>query len=358
MNEVGGEVGAGHVGFTCAYTPLPLISAAGFVPYRVLPVTDAPDEAGTILHDNICHHVKGVLDRAVAAELPPLSGMVFVSSCDAMRRLADAWRVVRPADRRFVLDLPPTVDDTALGYLESQLVELAESLVQWGGRRAEAKPISSAVARLNELARVLEALEERAREGALGGGYGALQELRARSVTEPIDQSLQGARSMLDEPPLDSPLRGVPLYLAGNVFPDPAAYQLLESCGVRLVGDDVCTGGRQLWAGPELSGDDLFLDLSRMMLSRPACSRTFRTDLPGAWADDVVAAATSRGARGVVVHTVKFCDPYLVRLPGLRTALNATGLPLLVLEGDCTLRSLGQHRTRIEAFVEMLGGVS
>jgi len=58
------------------------------------------------------------------------------------------------------------------------------------------------------------------------------------------------------------------------------------------------------------------------------------------------------------VHVVKFCDPYLMRLPGLRDALEATGLPLLVLEGDCTLRSLGQHRTRIEAFSEMLGGMS
>ncbi len=57
---------------------------------------------------------------------------------------------------------------------------------------------------------------------------------------------------------------------------------------------------------------------------------------------------------------MKFCDPYLIRLPGLRKALSAEegNLPLLVLEGDCTLRSLGQHRTRIEAFVEMLGGLA
>jgi benzoyl-CoA reductase/2-hydroxyglutaryl-CoA dehydratase subunit BcrC/BadD/HgdB len=52
---------------------------------------------------------------------------------------------------------------------------------------------------------------------------------------------------------------------------------------------------------------------------------------------------------------MKFCDPYLARLPAVRAELKQAGLPLLVLEGDCTLRSLGQHRTRIEAFVEMLG---
>jgi benzoyl-CoA reductase/2-hydroxyglutaryl-CoA dehydratase subunit BcrC/BadD/HgdB len=70
----------------------------------------------------------------------------------------------------------------------------------------------------------------------------------------------------------------------------------------------------------------------------------------------VVLGAKASGARGVIAHVVKFCDPYLVRMPAFREALREAGLPILVLEGDCTLRSLGQHRTRIEAFVEMLGG--
>jgi benzoyl-CoA reductase/2-hydroxyglutaryl-CoA dehydratase subunit BcrC/BadD/HgdB len=43
-----------------------------------------------------------------------------------------------------------------------------------------------------------------------------------------------------------------------------------------------------------------------------------------------------------------------VRLPALRDGFRDAEVPLLVLEGDCTLRSLGQQRTRIEAFVEML----
>ena len=64
--------------------------------------------------------------------------------------------------------------------------------------------------------------------------------------------------------------------------------------------------------------------------------------------------ARASGARGVVAHVAKFCDPYLGRLPAIREALREAGLPLLVLEGDCTRRSLGQARTRIEAFCEML----
>lgn len=31
------------IGFTCAYTPLALIDAAGYAPYRILPMGDQPD---------------------------------------------------------------------------------------------------------------------------------------------------------------------------------------------------------------------------------------------------------------------------------------------------------------------------
>ena len=51
---------------------------------------------------------------------------------------------------------------------------------------------------------------------------------------------------------------------------------------------------------------------------------------------------------------MKFCDPYLARIPMIRKALQNEGIPMLVLEGDCTTRSIGQQKTRIEAFIEML----
>ena len=80
----------GRIGFSCAYTPLSVIAAAGFKPHRVLPLSASPDQAGRHLHDNICPHVKRLVDRAMDDDLPPMAGFVVVNSCDAMRRLADA----------------------------------------------------------------------------------------------------------------------------------------------------------------------------------------------------------------------------------------------------------------------------
>ena len=124
------------IGFACAYTPLVLLDAAGFSPYRVLPQGDQPDQAGQYLHDNLCPHVKKILDRALSNNLPQLTGMVFVNSCDAMRRLADAWRKVRPSDKFFLVDFPVILNPTSIRFLHVQLLLLIEALERWKIGRA------------------------------------------------------------------------------------------------------------------------------------------------------------------------------------------------------------------------------
>ena len=139
------------VGFTCAYTPPALIDAAGFVPYRILPMSGAEERAGVLLHDNLCPHVKRVLDRGLAGDVPPLAGAVFMDSCDAMRRLADAWVVARPEERTHLVDLPPTRDEGAVARLATGLGRLAEALEAWGGQAVTEERLGASLARYREL---------------------------------------------------------------------------------------------------------------------------------------------------------------------------------------------------------------
>ena len=55
--------------------------------------------------------------------------------------------------------------------------------------------------------------------------------------------------------------------------------------------------------------------------------------------------------RGVIYHTVKFCDYYGFEYSELRRQLS---VPLLKLESDYTVQSSGQLRTRLEAFAERM----
>jgi benzoyl-CoA reductase/2-hydroxyglutaryl-CoA dehydratase subunit BcrC/BadD/HgdB len=343
------------VAFSCRYAPLPLIHAAGLVPYRVLPVSEAPDEAGAVLHENICPHVKRVVDRLVADDLPELVGVVMVSSCDAMRRLADAWASLRPSEALATMDLPFTTDEGSIAYLSAELSLLKAQLEAWSGAGPiTPERIADSAAMYCSLSDELERIRQAASSARLPGGWSRLQRLRIRSVTEPPEQVLAELEAIEPDPPRQSN-RMVPIYLFGNVLPDPEALDLLASCGAMVMEDDLCTGSRQIAPVRLAPSEDILDHLARAMLYGSPCARTMTTGDPNRLASELTQKAKASGARGVIAHVMKFCDPYLARMPVIRRHLEQAGLPLLVLEGDCTLRSLGQHRTRIEAFVEMLG---
>ena len=343
------------IGYACAYTPLVLIDAAGYTPYRILPMSDSPDQAGQLLHDNLCPHVKRILDRAISRDLPDISGVVLMNSCDAMRRLADAWGRVRPDDNIISLDLPATADDAAVAFFAGELARLTESLSEWSGRQITSSDIETSIGRYNRLPPLFAQLREHSRRGRLAGGSTRLQTLYNEAMMVPFEESTRSLTRALDEPELNDPKSdGVPVFLFGNVLADPEALKLFESCGARIIEDDLCTGSR-LFTPMELDErKDLLLQISRSLLTRSPCARTFDPSQPLKMAEDILTRTRSSGARGVIGQTIKFCDPYLDRLPAVREKLHEAGIPLLLLEGDCSLGSIEQQRTRIEAFIEML----
>jgi benzoyl-CoA reductase/2-hydroxyglutaryl-CoA dehydratase subunit BcrC/BadD/HgdB len=349
--------GTSYVGFTCAYTPLPLIAAAGYTPFRILPMGDAPDRAGQVLHDNLCPHVKRVLDRALDNDLPELAGVVLMNSCDAMRRLADAWPAVRPLDRLIFIDLPFSCDGPAVSYLAAELLRLSDTLGSWSGKPLAQEALVEALNTYNRMASGFEDMRSRLLAGTLPGGAAHVQGLYNRAVTRPLEETLTALNEALTAPATqDSSAGGVPVYVFGNVLPDPEAFELFASCGARVVDEDFCTGSRVFSPMDVNRGEDLLPHMARSLLERPRCARTVHATKAGMLAQEVLSRTTACNARGVIACTAKFCDPYIARMPAVRQVLREAGIPLLQIEGDCTMRSFGQQRTRIEAFAEMLRG--
>jgi benzoyl-CoA reductase subunit C len=58
-------------------------------------------------------------------------------------------------------------------------------------------------------------------------------------------------------------------------------------------------------------------------------------------------------AAGAIVVQQKSCTSHAADIPAIQKALEAEGVPSLVLESDVTV-PVGQLRVRVEAFLEML----
>lgn len=350
-----------RVAFVCSYTPLVMVDAAGASPYRVLPLTNAQDRAGGVLHDNMCPCVKRILDRVLADDLPDdVGGVVVMGSCDAMRRLADAWRHVRPKERIIMLDLPVSPDERSISWFAAELERFRGFLADITGAPVQDRPIAGSIDRWNALVSLMEKLERRTRMGGLSGGAPAMQRIYNESAARPLVESLEALEATMETIGRSADAdqsEGARVFLFGNVMPDPETFALLERCGARVAAEDLCTGSRMFHRIEHQEGQPVLEALARSLLTRPRCARTMMIENPSSLGEHVVGMARACKARGVIGHVVKFCDPYLARMPAVQKACAAAGLPLLLLEGDCTGRAVGQHMTRIEAFVEMMGGM-
>jgi len=342
------------IGFTCAYTPVPLIEAAGFSPFRIFPETKAPDQAGHLLHDNLCPHVKKVLDRALAEDLPDLEGMVFINSCDSMRRLADAWHEARPDDRIILLDLPSGINNLSLDFLSKEYERLAKTLFKWNNETFSTETIKEKIATWNLLAVSVEKIEEKMSRDYFPGIAFGLQQIINTAATDSTDQALAMAQKKL-EPKEPAKAGRSPVFVFGNLLFDPKVYDLFEEWNVHVTASDFCTTSRFITPVDTMIDSNIFRSLADSYLKQTPCARTMDTTKPGSIAQKIVERAKQSNAKGVIGFTLKFCDPYLARIPMIRQALQKESIPFLMLEGDCTMGSMGQQQTRIEAFTEMLG---
>ena len=120
----------------------------------------------------------------------------------------------------------------------------------------------------------------------------------------------------------------LPIFLFGNVLPDPEVMALFEESGCLILEVDTCTGDRQHVEYPCEETEDPFTQLAHAMLNRPQCARTILPEKPGVLAKLVLESAQRSGAKGVVAHVMKFCDPYLARIPDVIAILREKKLPL------------------------------
>ena len=72
-------------------------------------------------------------------------------------------------------------------------------------------------------------------------------------------------------------------------------------------------------------------------------------------AEYIVCQVKENQADGVIFVYQKFCDPHAFDYPYIKKMLDEKGIPSLLIEIENQIPSEGQFKTRVEAFIEMLG---
>jgi benzoyl-CoA reductase/2-hydroxyglutaryl-CoA dehydratase subunit BcrC/BadD/HgdB len=311
------------------------------------------DDAGRV-QSYVCSLVRNALAFLAGGHAAAVDGVLFPHTCDSIQQLATlctdlgGWK--KPA---FTFLHPRGADrPSARRFVEAELRRLAGTLEQFTGRALTGERLAAALALHAEVDAARAALlEARARLPLDDTGLYTL--LRRGEWRWPADHlaELKAALATLAPGPMQ---RGVPVLVTGYVPEPPSLLATLNGAGAFVAADDYAAVGRRVIRTPPAPQADPWRWLVDRYFAAPPCP-TRGTDTAVRVAH-LTGLAERSGARGVLIHVLKFCEPELFDVPAIRQAFAARGLPVLVLEGELEGALSGQAVTRLEAFAELLQG--
>jgi benzoyl-CoA reductase subunit C len=342
----------GKIGYFCSYVPKEILYAFDQTPVRVLPSASKASAAEAYLPRNFCSLVKVTLASFLEAD-SDLDVVVHADSCDGLRRLNDVWRAYVDVEALPLLDLPRNNTSVSCDYFAHSLSRLAHDLEERFEAELTAEGLASAIECYNHQRALLTQLDKRWTEGSIPTSE--YLDLRHASIT---DDPLR-VNALLDDH-LDAPVSDPParpdesrVMLVGSLLTNRQLVEAIESYGARVVAEDSCSLGREQASEVEIcnSVDGMLRNLAAGYLSKPPCPRM--REFPKRM-EYLSALASNRQVDGVVASLYKFCDLFMSEFPVLRKTFQATDVLVLLLEDEGEATLSGQHRTRLEAFLEVL----
>jgi len=312
-------------------------------------------DAGRI-QSYVCAVVRNALAFISAGGVDAVDGLLFPHTCDSIQGLATVVPDFGARSRPVFHYIHARGEErpSARRFVEAELRRLAWELAAFAGTSLDDDRLREAIRLHRDIDRVRATLlDERPRLPL--GDRELYRLLRRGEYLWPADHlaELEAAAAGLAPVPVQ---RGLPVLVSG-IVPEPmSVLDALADAGAFVAADDYAAVGRRVNRHHPAALDDPFAALAELAFASPPCSTRQSNQI--ARADYLESLLESSGALGVLLHTVKFCEPELFDLPVLRRRLEARGVPVLQLESELEAELSGQTLTRIEAFVEMLGAAA
>lgn len=323
----------GVIGYTCSYTPVELIWAAGYRPYRLLHGhPEQMREADRWLRVDACPIARSNLGHLLRHQ-DDFAAVVGSTGCDMARRLLEVVAEVTGLPV-YVLNCPRT--DNSLMYRE-EVAWLWEELHHLAGTALRQHHIAAAV-QAWDLARSRYLRLDLMRRGD--------PSVLSTSVLHEAAVHYHQGDVEYDPSPEQEASHAPRVYLIGSPVPyeGGAVLRHLEE-SLRIVGDFNCGVSRFLnlrIKEPTLDG------VTRAYYEQPPCICR-RPNAP--FYEYVAGRLAQLRCIGVVAWTLDYCDSYEFELRRMERVL---GLPVLRLRSDLSFENKAQLDTRIQAFGELL----
>jgi benzoyl-CoA reductase subunit C len=357
------------IGYLCVYPVLEMMTALDLVPYRLFGDMREPiTKADACLPPMVCPFLRSSLDLALKDKYTFLDGMVMAHICDVGERMAHIWRTYIDYPYFYFMDVPHTTHKAALDMFKEEIKGFQKSLESFTGKELSSEKLKKAIGVHNDQRTLVRELYDlRKPDPPLITGTEVLQVMVALASI-PVEEGNELLGEVLNEIKQreERPQKqAVRLLVWGSIIDDVSLIEMMENVGANVVMDDICVGTRSHWPKVELTPDPLD-GIAYRYLVGIKCPRTFREAALDVSDKSYMADLENRfgylkdyikewNVNGVILQSVKYCDTHGYEVPAVRDYLNSLGLPSIYLEHDYSQSSLAPLRTRVQAFLEVLG---
>jgi benzoyl-CoA reductase/2-hydroxyglutaryl-CoA dehydratase subunit BcrC/BadD/HgdB len=334
--------------------PVEILHALHVVPIRILAANHPQLRQGAserYIQVYGCSWLRRVLDIGLVEGYKPLSGVIFsTGTCDSLQNVSDIWRKVFPSQMAYNLTFPVQNTEAAHAFLHSEFENLIKFFQDRYSEIQDDIQLATSIRLYNQkrdlLQRLISFVSERKVPYRLYAHYSYLSNIvPVETFNQLVDEYLRTVSE--GNVPIPDQVEIPRLLVIGGMWDNYRLFETSEWDG--LVADDLSFSGRDInYTLPESNS---LVDYSKAQMERIPEPTTY--DMYKR-IDNIEELIKQHRVNGVVLLTMKFCDPDAFELVPIRKKLKTLDIPFLSLETTSELSNLSQLRTRLAAFNELL----
>ena len=344
------------IGVLSQYVPEEVISAAGMLPWRITPTWKENISHARVYRpetsNGYCTHV---LESLLTGELDFLDGIILTDLDHEMLRLWDVMVYIKKPSFLHIMHTPFMNTEGAIRFVENDIKKMIRKLEELGGVKITDEALSLSIKTYNKMRTLLGRVYELRKKDVPPLSGAEVLGLTTGAQVMPRDKFNQELESLL--PVLEkrkTTLKTVHprLLVASDYLDNPAYLNLVEEdCLVAM--DDIDTASRYIIQLVDTVLENPIHAIARRYLSHHGGPSMIYWDKQ---IEQIKNWVKEYRIDGVLSLTLKWDYPQQYRIPILRQELDKAGIPNTNFEREYHLVNMGQLRTRIGAFLEILNG--
>ena len=364
------ENGKKVIGYLCMFAPTELILAADAIPVRVNSGWyDAAKLGDRIVPVEVCPIIRSTIGAKMIDLSPYLElsdALISVLTCDGMTKLSDILSESKPV---WTMPIPRVKDSVqATRFWREELLAVKGQIEELTGNKVTGKKLKAAIEQTQKATKAFRRLQDIRKGAPVIMGRDAMlvnqtymwdDITRWTEKTEALCDELEKmAREKKWACPPDTPrvmLTGTPMIWPDN-WKVPTLIEEATPQGV-LIADELCSSERLLYdpvGVDEWSMDDMFKAISERYLMASTCPCFTSADGNEDRINWLLTKVKDWKINGVIYYVVRGCMLYAMEYTRVKRVLDRLNIPVYYLDTEYTREDVGQLKTRVEAFLEML----